>query len=74
MTLGENIKKNRLDRGWTLQKLASRMGVTPQAICKWEQDKASPLIYNVWDLADIFDCTIDELCGRKEKQHEQKQN
>ena len=48
MTLGENIKKNRLDRGWTLQKLATRMGVSPQAICKWEQDKVSPLIYNVW--------------------------
>ena len=74
MTLGENIKNKRLDRGWTLGKLAKKLGVSPQAIGKWEMDKASPSVYSAWDLADIFDCTIDELCGRKDEHHEQKQN
>ena len=28
----------------------------------------------MWDLADFFGCSIDELCGRKESTYEQKEN
>ena len=67
MSLGENIREKRLKRGWSQAQLAKRLGASSQAISKWERDTSSPSIYNVWDMADVFGCTIDELCGRKEK-------
>lgn len=74
MTLGENIKKHRLERGWSLRKLAKRLGMTPQSIGKWERNEISPSVYAMWDLADIFGCSIDELCGRKEGSYEKEEN
>lgn len=66
-TAGQIIKEKRLERGWTQEKLAKKIGVTAAAVGWWESEKASPNIYAVWDMADVFGCTIDELCGRKFK-------
>lgn len=72
--LGERIKEKRLERGWTQSQLGKKIGVRAGTISWWEHNGASPNIYAVWDLADVFGCTIDELCGRKEKSYEEKQN
>ena len=63
--LGERIKEKRLERGWTQERLGKKIGVGAGTISWWEHNGASPNIYAVWDLADVFGCSIDELCGRK---------
>lgn len=66
-TVGQIIREKRLERCWTQQKLANKIGVSAASIGYWENEQASPSIYAVWDLADVFGCTLDEMCGRNFK-------
>ena len=42
MTLGQRIQKLRKGAGLTQEQLAERMGVTRQAVSKWESDGGVP--------------------------------
>ena len=64
MTLGYNVKIKRTQMGLTTKKLAERVGINPSTISSIENEKHSPSIFFVEILADIFGCSIDELCGR----------
>lgn len=66
-TMGQIIKKLRKGRGFTQEELAERLGVTYQAISKWENAKAAPDITFLPIMADIFGCCIDELFSREIK-------
>ena len=48
----------------TQERLAERLGVTFQAISKWETAKSAPDIALLPLLADVFGCRIDDLFGR----------
>ena len=74
MTLGENLKEKRLQRGLSLRQLEKEVGINCMTLSSYEKNKISPSIYMIWDLADFFGCSIDELCGRKESTYEQKEN
>lgn len=65
MNIGENIKNRRLARGLTSRRTAERLGVAQAMITHWERGHCCPNLYNAWDLADFFGCSIDELVGRK---------
>ena len=41
--------------------LASLLGVSRQAISKWERSEALPDLYNAKKIAEVFNITIDEL-------------
>ena len=45
-SVGRNIARLRLARGMTQERLAQRMGVTPQAVSKWENDINYPDVAN----------------------------
>ena len=64
-TLGKRIVKNRKRLGLTQEQLAERLGVTPQAISKWENDQSCPDITLLPKLAEVFGTTTDELLGHK---------
>ena len=64
-TLGKRIAKNRKRMGLTQDQLAEQMGVTPQAVSKWENDQSCPDITALPRLAEIFGITTDELLGRE---------
>lgn len=59
--LGERIATLRKDRNLSQETLAEQVGVSRQAISKWERDEALPDIYNLTTLSEIFGVTIDEL-------------
>ena len=59
--LAQNIKKYRTQCGITQDELAAKLGVTYQAVSKWENAKAAPDISFLPDMAEIFGCSIDEL-------------
>ena len=62
-TLGKRISANRKRLGLTQDQLAERLGVTAQAVSKWENDQSCPDIGTLPKLAEIFDITTDELLG-----------
>ena len=44
--------------------LARRMGVTHQAVIRWEKGVSYPTAAKLLQLAEIFGCSVDELLGR----------
>lgn len=62
-TLGKRIVQHRKRLGMTQDKLAEQLGVTAQAVSKWENDQACPDITMLPKLAEIFGITTDELLG-----------
>ncbi len=65
-TLGERIKYHRKRLGLTQEELAQRMGVSAQAVSKWENSLSSPDISILPELAEVFGISLDELLGRVE--------
>ncbi len=61
MTLGEKIRKARLENGLTQEQLSEKMMVSRQAITKWEADKGLPDISNLKLLAQLLNVSIDYL-------------
>ncbi len=64
-TIGKNVKRLRLCKGDTQEKLAAFLHVSCQAVSKWENDLAVPDIALLPLIADYFDITIDELMDHK---------
>lgn len=63
MTMGQIIKELRKGRGFTQEELAERIGVTYQAVSKWENDSGMPDISQIVPLASVFDVSTDVLFG-----------
>ena len=72
MMIGSRIKELRKERGMTQEQLAKSVGISSQAISKWENNIALPDITLVPILAQIFGVTIDDLFAynRKEIQND----
>ena len=70
MTMGSVIINHRKQLGLTQEALAQELGVTNQAVSKWELEQACPDVMLLPVLADIFGVTIDELFGREPKKQE----
>lgn len=62
-TLGKRIVLHRKRLSLTQDKLAEALGVTAQAVSKWENDLSCPDITMLPRLADLFGITVDELLG-----------
>ncbi len=63
-SLGKRISENRKRLGLTQDQLAERLGVTAQAVSKWENDQSCPDINTLPRLAEIFGISVDALLGR----------
>lgn len=66
-TIGKRICAHRKKLGLTQDQLAEKVGVSPQAVSKWENDLSCPDISTLPVLADIFGVTTDELLGVEPK-------
>ena len=64
MSLGKNIALYRKEKGMTQEALAVALGVTNQAVSKWEADACCPDIQLLPRLADLFGISLDALFGR----------
>lgn len=59
--MNNRIKQFRLKSKLTQQQLADLMDVTLQAVTRWESGTVEPSTENLISLAQIFDCSVDEL-------------
>ena len=70
--INEQIAFLRKQRGLTQEELAGALGVTNQAVSKWESAQCCPDIQLLPDIADYFGVSIDELIGHKASVQKQK--
>lgn len=62
--LGENIRRLRVAKGITQEQFGYELGVSAQAVSRWENSATYPDITMLPMIADFFDVTLDELMGR----------
>lgn len=61
--LGLNIKNYRKNKGFTQEELAGMLGVTPQAISRWESEAGLPDVSMIVPIAQALNITTDMLLG-----------
>lgn len=64
--LGERIKQQRKKCGLSQEKVAELVGVSRQAVTKWETGQSAPSTENLFKLAEIFGTTVDLLLNSGE--------
>ena len=58
-TIGNRIYKYRREKGFTQEELAEKLGVSSQAVSKWENDASCPDISLLPQLCSLFGITTD---------------
>ena len=64
-SLGEVLKEHRVRCKMTQEFVAESLGVSRQAVSKWETGESLPDLYKLAALADELGVSTDELCGRE---------
>ena len=65
MTLGQNLQAARKAKGLSQETLAEQIGVSRQALGKWEKDTALPGLDNLQAAAQVLGVSVDTLLGTK---------
>ena len=65
MTFAEKLKSIRKQTGMSQEQLAEKIGVSRQAVTKWETNAGIPDIENIMAISALFDISIDELLSEK---------
>lgn len=61
MKLEEKISLHRKQNGWSQEELAFRLGVSRQAVSKWEMGASVPDLDNILKMSELFACSTDHL-------------
>lgn len=61
MDLGKRLQELRREKGLSQEALAERLGVTRQAVSKWETGESLPDVYRLAQLSELFGVTTDYL-------------
>lgn len=73
--IAQRLYELRRKHGFSQESLAATLGLSRQAISKWERSESAPDMGNLIALADLYDMTIDELirpCNESTKSDESK--
>lgn len=60
-SLSETLKARRISRGFTQEYVAEALGVSRQAVSKWENGTSEPSTANLMALARLYGLSVDEL-------------
>lgn len=63
MSIGKNIYQLRKEKNLTQGQLAEKLGISMQAVSKWENDQCAPDVSMFPILANLFGVSIDRLFG-----------
>ena len=73
MTFGERLQSLRQRAGMSQDQLAERLGVSRQAVSRWERDETMPETDKVIAMADLFGVTTDYLLRPRPEKAEQRE-
>ena len=65
MSMGKNIAYLRKNKGYTQEELGQKIGVTNQAVSKWESETSMPDIMLLPRIANALDVTLDDLFAER---------
>lgn len=68
MNLAENLKRIRKENNLSQEQLAEKLGVSRQAVSKWESNQAYPEMDKVLQLAKMFNLNVDDLLNQDVKE------
>lgn len=57
------MKAERARMGLTINEVAKRIGVHPNAVSRWENDEVEPTFSNLFNLANLYGCSPEYLLG-----------
>lgn len=61
MLLGDTLKNQRQKNNISQEMFAEMLGVSRQAVQKWESNRSLPNLDNIVEIAKIFNISLDEL-------------
>ena len=64
-TLGENIRRERVIRNLTQAELAEKIGTSQMMVSRFEKGKDSPSVWRCYQIAKVFDTSIEQLLTEK---------
>lgn len=73
MTLGEKIQQLRKISGLSQEQLGDQLGVSRQAISKWELNESTPDLDKIIQLGRIFSISLDDLLADASQNNKQEQ-
>lgn len=74
MTFGEKLNKMRKKANLTQEDVSSQLGVSPQAVSKWENDLSCPDIMLLTKIAELYGTTVDNLLSEDDSENAQEEN
>ncbi|WP_134686711.1 helix-turn-helix domain-containing protein [Brevibacillus migulae] len=67
MSFGKNVKQARKEKGFTLQELSDRSGVSPSMLSLIEREEKNPTLQVACQIAEALDLTLSRLLGEQER-------
>ena len=62
-TFSTTLHSLRKEKNVTQEQLAQNLGVSPQAVSKWENGKTDPSFQSIIPVAEFFNISVDKLLG-----------
>lgn len=66
----ERFVRLRKENNLTQEDVANKLGISPQAVSKWENGISMPDISLLVDIASMFNVSVDTLLGKETENHE----
>ena len=66
--IGNNISYYRKAGGLTQSALAEKLSYSDKAVSKWERGESVPDVYVIYKMAEIFNCSVNDIVGSSEKE------
>lgn len=70
MTLGDKLSKLRKENNYTQEQLADVLGVSRQAVSKWESDITYPETDKLIRMSELFNCSLDYLLKESDSKNQ----
>ena len=64
MSMGRRIAALRKENGYTQEQLAAKLGISNQAVSKWENGSSDPSTSNLLALAKLFGVSAEEILSK----------
>ncbi len=67
LIIGANIRRLRLEKGWSQAELARRAGINPKTVSRHEKGESRPDEHSLWTTAEVLGVAVEDLCREPEK-------